>query len=94
MTELSNAFVCIMGIGTVFIGLIAIVFICMIMSAVVKAFTKPEKDCVAPAPAPKAVPSAIDPAEKSMLVAAACACIAEEIGTDASNIKVLSFKRV
>lgn len=94
MTQLSNTFVCIMGMGTVFIGLIAIVFICMIMSVVIKTFTKPEKTPVAPASAPQASLSAIDPAEKPVLIAAISALIAEEIGTDASNIKVLSFKKV
>lgn len=94
MTQLSNTFVCIMGMGTVFIGLISIVFICMIMSVVIKTFTKPEKTPVASASAPQASPSAIDPAEKPVLIAAISALIAEEIGTDASNIKVLSFKKV
>ena len=96
MTSLSNGFVCIMGMGTVFIGLICIVFICMLLSVVVRAFSKSAKAPeTAPAPnaaAPQAV--TLPPAEKQAVVAGICAVIAEELGTDASNIKVLSFKKV
>ena len=40
---MSNTFVCIMGMGTVFIGLICIVVICTIMSAVMRIFAKDKK---------------------------------------------------
>ena len=92
MTELSNAFVCIMGMGTVFIGLICIVLICMLMSAVLKMFAKEPAAAPAKAPAAKAV--ALDPKTKAEIIAGACACIAEELGEDASNIKVVSFKQI
>ncbi len=95
MTSLSNGFVCVMGMGTVFVGLICIVFICMLMSAAVKAFTKnAPKQAATPtvkASAPQAV--TLPPAEKQAIIAGVCAVIAEEIGTDVSNIKVLSFKK-
>lgn len=97
MTGLSNGFVCLMGIGTVFIGLICIVFICMAMSAVLKLVTKAEKAPVAsaaPAAASATSVPALSGAEKSAVLAGVCACIAEELGTDCSNIKVVSFKRV
>lgn len=96
MTNLSNGFVCIMGMGTVFIGLICIVFICMLLSVVVRAFSNsvktPAAAAVHKAEAPKE--AALLPAEKQAVVAGVCAAIAEELGTDASNIKVLSFKKV
>ncbi|MBR5155507.1 MAG: OadG family protein [Clostridia bacterium] len=96
MSELSNTFVCLMGMGTVFIGLICIVLICNLMSIVVKGFAKAEST---PAPTPKTAPQApktlaLDPREKASIIAGVCACIAEELGTDADNIKVVSFKRV
>jgi Na+-transporting methylmalonyl-CoA/oxaloacetate decarboxylase gamma subunit len=96
MTGLSNTFVCLMSIGTVFIGLICIVFICMAMSAVFKMFAKNEKSpaSVAAAPAPVASAPALSGAEKSAVLAGVCACIAEELGTDCSNIKVVSFKKI
>lgn len=96
MTGLSNTFVCVMGMGTVFIGLVCIVLICKLLSVVLKGFAKIEKEA---APAQKAPAAAVAPemtlsqAEKSAIVAGVCACIAEELGEDASNIKVLSFKR-
>ena len=90
MTGLSNAFVCIMGMGTVFIGLICIVLICKLLAVVLKAIEKPEKtNMVAPAKE-----ETLSADEKSEVIAGVCACIAEELGTEASNIKVLSFKRV
>ncbi len=95
MTSLSNAFVCLMGIGTVFIGLACIVVICNILSLVINSFKKPEAKKEAKnvqAKKPQAVN--LEPSEKSAILAGICACIAEELGEDASNIKVLSFKRV
>ena len=45
----------------------------------------------APANAPAAAPA---DANKQEIIAASCAVIAEELGTDASNIKVTSFKKL
>ena len=58
---MSNGFVCAMGIGTVFIGLICLVFITCIMSAVCRKFQKPQTAVNAPAAnnaAPAAAPAA------------------------------------
>ena len=91
MTGLSNTFVCLMGVGTVFIGLICIVLICNIQSMILKKVSKPKaqaKNISEP------VTTDLDPAEKAEIIAGTCACIAKELGKDASNIKVLSFKRV
>ncbi len=96
MTELSNTFVCIMGMGTVFIGLILIVLICKLLSLVTSGFAKTAPATQPPvkaAPATAALPMPAG-AEKAAILAAVCACIAEEIGTDADNIKVTAFKRV
>ena len=93
---MADWFVCVMGIGTVFAGLIALVFICYIMSLICKLFAKPE--------APKAQPShkqnslankaaSTEIANKGEIIAAACAAIAEELGEDVKNIKVVSFKK-
>ncbi len=89
---MSNTFVCIMGMGTVFVGLICIVIICSIMSLVMRAFSK-EK----PAAPVKATPAAVANLpiqDKQAIIAGTCAVIAEELGTDVSNIRVLSFKRI
>lgn len=91
MTEISNAMVIGIGLGTVFVGLICLIILCYIMSAVCRMFTKDVKQDKTPADAPAAD---MPIANKQEIVAACCAVIAEEIGTDANNIKVLSFKRV
>ncbi|MBQ2932550.1 MAG: OadG family protein [Clostridia bacterium] len=96
MAGLSNTFVCIMGMGTVFIGLICIVLICKLLSIVLKGFAKLEKQPAPVTNAPAISPApemTLSPNEKAEIVAGVCACIAEELGEDASNIKVLSFKR-
>lgn len=89
---MSNTFVCIMGMGTVFIGLICIVIICSIMSLVMRAFSK-EKPVVQTKTAP-AVAANLPIQDKQAIIAGTCAVIAEELGTDVSNIRVLSFKRI
>ena len=95
MSSLSNGFVCVMGMGTVFVGLICIVFICMLMSVAVRAFSKNAPKQTEKAPKAAAAPQAVTlpPAEKQAIIAGVCAVIAEEIGTDVSNIKVLSFRK-
>ncbi len=93
MTEISSALVVGLGIGTVFVGLISIIVLCYIMSAVCKLFEKGKKSEVAQkvaAPAQNNAPIQ----NKQEIVAACCAVIAEELGTDANNIRVLSFKRI
>ena len=89
--DISNALVIGMGMGTVFIGLICLILICYITGAICNGFAK--KPAVAEKS--KAQPIAAAPIQnKQEIIAAACAVIAEEIGTDANNIKVVSFKRV
>ena len=95
MTELSNGFVCIMGMGIVFIGLICIVFICMFISFCVTRMEKGENSSDSGAGTAAAAAETELPAEeKRKVVAGVCAAIAEELGPDVTNIRVLSFKRV
>ena len=89
---MSNGFVCLMGMGTVFVGLICIVFICMIMSAIVNALSKKTKAETASTPAVSTTSAPI--ANKQEIVAAVCAVIAHETGAEAKNIRVLSFKKI
>ena len=90
--EISSGLVVALGMGTVFVGLIAIIVLCYIMSAVVRFFEKGKK--IEQAPSVQAAANNAPIANKQELVAASCAVIAEELGTDVKNIKVLSFKRV
>ena len=86
---MSNAFVCIMGISTVFVGLICIILLCNLMSYICKLI--PEKK--AAAPAPKAASVKNEGSIPHEIVAGVCAAIAEDLGTDVKNIKVVSFKK-
>lgn len=88
-----TAFVCLMGIGTVFIGLICIILICNLTSIVIKAISKPSAKKPIPASAP-ASDITLSAKEKQAIIAGTCAVIAEELGTDVKNIRVLSFRKV
>ena len=88
---MNTAFVCIMGIATVFIGLICLIGITKIMSLVCSYVSK-NVPVTEPKPAKASSDTAI--ANKSEILAGVCAAIAEEIGTDVSNIKVTSFKKL
>lgn len=89
--DYSNLFVCLMGICTVFIGLICIIVLVSAMSAVVRAT---DKALAQPAPAVTAVPAAPGDQVSPAMVAAVSAAIAEEMGTDISAIRIISFKKV
>jgi len=90
---MSNLFVLCLGVGTVFFGLICIIFICKIMSAVLAGLSKkPEAQPAAPAVAAPAAPAAIP--NRQEFIAAVSAAIAEEMGTDVSKIRILSVKKI
>ena len=87
--DYSNLFVCLMGIGTVFFGLICIILLVTLMSFVCR--KTEQKTTLAPVSAPAGVPKAgIGPE----LIAAVSAAIAEEMGTDISAIRIISMKQV
>lgn len=85
METYSTAFVCIMGIGTVFLGLIALILLTKLMSFL----------CKVPAPAPLPAAAPRGPGKVSPeLVAAISAALAEELGTDITGIRILSIKEL
>ena len=87
--DYSNLFVCLMGIGTVFFGLICIILLVTLMSFVCR--KTEQKTTLAPVSAPAGVPKAgIGPE----LIAAVSAAIAEEMGTDISAIGIISMKQI
>ena len=92
---MSNGFVVAMGMGTVFFGLIVLILLCMLMSKICTKLieTKPSVTLVASA----AVREDAKPAKKAAsaeLKAAVAAAVAEEMGTDVSAIRILSFRAV
>ena len=98
MPEYSVWFVCALGVGTVFLGLVCIVILCSTVSFLCrKALGDSKNDAPAAAPAPvaAAAPAPAAPiANRSKIVAAVSAVIAEELGTDVSAIRVKSFKKI
>ena len=87
--EYSNLFVCLMGVGTVFVGLVCIILLVTLMSYVCR---KSEEKS---APVPAAVPvHALKAGVGPELIAAVSAAIAEEMGTDISAIRIISMKQI
>ena len=91
MAGIPSWFVVVMGIGTVFVGLICIIVLCSILGAICKALVKEDKAPVAQQATTKNLPM---PENKQEILAAVCAVIAEELGTEVEALKVVSFKRV
>ena len=94
--EIHWAIVCLIGVAVVFFGLACIIGLVELMTLICnklleRGTKKPAKSQPTQAPAP--VASA--PVEnRGEIVAAVCAAIAEEEGTDISAIRVVSFKKV
>lgn len=92
MPEVSDSLVVALGIGIVFTGLVCIVILCKIMSAVCSLASKGDNTETS---ATTATPVATQPIQnRQEIIAAVSAVIAEELGTDVSAIKVLSFKKL
>ncbi len=89
--SMSDWFVVCMGVGTVFIGLVCIVIICSIMGLFFRG-RKPKAE-VAAAPAPAVVQDTVIE-NRQEIIAAVTAAAAEEMGTDVSALRVISFKKV
>ena len=91
MPEYSNLFVVLMGLGTVFAGLLCIILLVTLMSWVCARTSAPKTVPQMPAdPAPLPPPGALTPA----MMAAVAAAIAEDMGTDVSAIRIVSMKKV
>ena len=87
--DYSSLFVCLMGMGTVFFGLICLIVLTTLMSAICGRGQSP----AAPVPAVPAAPPA--PAEdRQALAAAIAAAVAEDLGTDITGIRILSLKKL
>ena len=87
MPEYSNLFVVLMGLGTVFAGLLCIILLVTLMSWVCARTSAPQMPA---APAAMPAPGAVTPA----MMAAVAAAIAEDMGTDVSAIRIVSMKKV
>lgn len=94
--EPSNLFVVLMGVGTVFFGLICIIVLSTAMSAICRSMgggTPVPAPAAAPAaPAQAARPAAIP--NRQAMIAAISAAIAEDLGTDITGVRILSVKQI
>lgn len=90
--EYSPLFVTLMGVGTVFFGLICIIFLTMIMGAVMKtaAKTPAPTAAAAPAAAPAPKPQGMQPE----IVAAITAALSEEIGISSNGVNIVNIKKI
>ena len=84
--EYSDLFVVLMGIGTVFFGLICLIALVWVLG---KLFRGVDDAPSAPAKAAKSAPS-----NSGEILAAISAAIAEELGTDVSAFRIVSVKKL
>ena len=87
---LPNWFVCLIGIGIVFIGLICLVFICSATGYICRLLGGDEKKKASSVP----MPVTDEIPNKQEFIAAVSAALAEELGADVSAIRILSVKRI
>ena len=91
----SPLFVTLMGIGTVFFGLICIIVLTTIMGSVLKSKSKPSAP--APAAAPKAAApaaSAVNTAKEQEILAAVIAAVTEDLGPSASRMQITGINKI
>jgi len=89
--EISNLFVVGMGIGTVFVGLILIIFFCLIIGLFCKIGSK--KESVASADTKTDLHEERLENRQEIIAAVTAAC-AEDMGKDVSALRVVSFKKL
>jgi len=90
--EISNAFVCLMGLGVVFFGLICIILLCMLMSAICRKFDKSAEAPTVIESVPTEIKTTIT--NRQEFIAAVSAAIAEDLGKDISALRILSVKEL
>lgn len=91
----SPLFVTLMGIGTVFFGLICIIVLTTVMGSVLKSKSKP----AAPVPAAAlkaAAPAApaVNTAKEQEILAAVIAAVTEDLGPSASRMQITSINKI
>lgn len=92
--EYSPLFVTLMGIGTVFFGLICIIFLTMAMGALIKGQKKAVPAVAAAAPAAAPAPAPKPQGMQPEIVAAITAALSEEIGIPSSSMNIVNIKKI
>lgn len=85
--------VVVMGLGIVFFGLICIIAISSIMSAIIR-LTEKNKPAAAPSAPAAPAAAAMSAEEKGKVIAAISCAVAEELGTSVEAIRIRSIKKV
>lgn len=85
-----NLYVVGMGLGVVFVGLISIIILCYIVSAIGRAAGGNDTADAKQVPVQTAAPIQ----NRQEVIAAVAAAAAEDMGTDISAIRILSFKKI
>ena len=91
----SPLFVTLMGIGTVFFGLVCIIVLTTVMGSVLKSKSKPAAP--APAAAPKAAAPAapaVNTAKEQEILAAVIAAVTEDLGPSASRMQITGINKI
>lgn len=83
---------CLMGMGIVFFGLVCIIALCSLMSAVLKTNVGKTENIASDAVAQPVQETEIPNREE--MVAALSAVVAEELGKDVSAIRIVSLKKL
>lgn len=90
--EVSNLFVCVMGMGVTFFGLTCLIALTALLSKLGGQTTSaPVQRDAAPTPAS---PAAEAISNRQELIAAISVALAEELGTDVKGIRILSLKKI
>jgi len=92
-----NLVIVLLGMASIFASLICIVFLFYGIEALIRRRKESDtSDTTVSAPnVSDAKPVSSAPiADRQKIIAAACAVIAEELGEDVRNLKVVSFKRI
>ncbi len=98
MNNISPWFVLVLGMGTVFFGLICLIFITKLMSLVMRKVQKPEK-AAAKVAAPEqkantAITGGIAFKDRKLLDAVIAAAIATYDGSDIAGLRIRSIKQI
>ena len=88
--DYSSVFVCLMGMGTVFFGLICLIVLTTLMGKL----CAPRQSAAAPVAAAAAAPVPAAEPNRQEMIAAISAALAEELDTDITGIRILSIKKV
>jgi len=84
--EVSNLFVCVMGMSVTFFGLTCLIGLTVLLGRI----SKPAEVI----PPQMSAPAAVDVPNRQEMIAAVSAALAEELGTDVTAIRILSFRKV